>query len=251
MGMLYFDVGNTQIKWLYETANGTEYGFAPSEKIGASWLVDLERLVEAPGGIAISCVKSPDYQSKLVGLLKGVYGVDPYVAQVEKAACGMVCSYEDPRRMGVDRWLAMISVRSQVEGAFCVIDCGSAVTFDWVNAEGVHLGGFILSGLKLSVKALLEGTDQVIVDFDRLQYAGIEPGKDTTDAVYNGAVFGLVSQVEAAYEKLQKLAVNGKSTLILTGGDAKLLSDKLNAPHQLVDKLVFDGLKTVYAASKG
>ncbi len=250
MGVLFFDVGNTQIKWQYQ--EGQEQlvrGAVPSVEIAGNWLACLKRDVPEPEAIAVSCVKSAEYQARLVMLLRATFDVDPFVAVVTRQACGVTCSYQEPARLGIDRWLAMIAVRSQVSGAFCVVDCGSAVTIDWVNDQGIHLGGFIVAGLRLSITALLSGTDQVVVDDDRLQHAGVDPGKNTTDAVYNGAVSGVVSQVESAYQKLLQFSA-AEPILILTGGDAELLSGKLNVPHNLVNDLVFDGLKMLYAVSQ-
>lgn len=251
MDTLYFDVGNTQIKWLYRSEASDLYGAERSDNVGLMWAESLRKKVSEPKRIAVSCVKSSEYLSVLISSLKSAYGLEPFVANVLRAECGVVCSYDDPSRMGIDRWLAMVAVRSQFKGAFCVIDCGSAATFDWVDAEGNHVGGFILPGLKMSVSALLQGTDQVVVDADRLQVAGIEPGVSTTEAVYNGVLFSFVSQIESAFRKLMEIAGGSQVDLVLTGGDAKLLTDKIKVPHKVVGNLVFIGLEQVRRARKG
>ncbi|MCG8672343.1 MAG: type III pantothenate kinase [Pseudomonadales bacterium] len=250
MGLLLFDVGNTQIKWRFLDGDSVLRGVGSSLEGQRDWLSGLARRFSGVTGVAISCVKSAEYRAALVEDVRQLLGLDPYIAEVESRAFGLSCSYEDPSRMGVDRWLAMISAKEAFDGAFCVIDCGSAVTIDWVSVDGRHEGGFILAGLRLSIEALLGGTDQVVVDFDNLAAATTEPGVSTTEAVYHGALFGLLAQVEAAYAKLLVMAGDDDSNLILTGGDAKLLSEKLNVPHRLVDDLVFDGLRRAFYDSR-
>lgn len=245
MSLLLIDVGNTKLKWCFENGQQVLFGEMPSEKGLEQALEGVAERIGIPCRIGLSCVKSNQYEQQLVALLKAVFNRDPFVAKVSRAACGVECSYPEPTRMGVDRWLAMISVRHQVSGAFCVIDCGSAVTFDWVSAAGSHQGGYILPGLRLSIEALLQGTDQVIVDYDKLSDATLCPGSNTTDAVYNGAMFSLVAQAASAYEYLLQLAGQGECVLVITGGDAALLSANLACPHRFMDGLVFDGLKVM------
>ncbi|MDX1695326.1 MAG: type III pantothenate kinase [Ketobacteraceae bacterium] len=249
MAALLIDVGNTNFKWRWQTSDATLEGAGSSREPCTDAIARLAADIGAPERVGLACVKSQQYQEAMLDALRQHFAVEPFVARVSGAACGLVNSYQDPARMGIDRWLAMIGVRHGFEGAFCVMDCGSAVTADWVSETGQHLGGFILAGLRLSVGALLAGTDQVIVDYDKLEHADILPGASTTDAVYNGALFSLVAQVRSAYQHLQRIAGDGASQLVLTGGDAHLLARHLDCPCRIVGGLVFEGLEVMMNAA--
>lgn len=249
MSDLLIDIGNTHFKWLLRGGEQAQRGVGSSgedydDAIGllAASLGEVDR-------VGVACVKSQVYQQAMVAALQRHFGVEPFVACVSSDACGVVNSYTDPARMGVDRWLAMIAARQRAAGAFCVVDCGSAVTFDWVGRNGRHIGGYIVAGLRLAVSSLLSGTDQVIVDYDGLVDGRPEPGRNTTDAVYNGAVFSLVAQVEAAHQSLCRLAGQSSAQLVLTGGDAGLVSRFLGCEAEVVDDLVFEGLEVMMNAA--
>lgn len=243
MSDLLIDIGNTNFKWCVRGAGESAEGVGSSGEPYETSIARLAASLPRPQRIGLACVKSDVYQQEMIDALRRHFALEPFVAHVSLSDCGLINSYQEPARMGVDRWLAMIGARPHLSGAFCVVDCGSAVTIDWVAASGQHLGGFILAGLRLSVKALLAGTDQVIVDYDKLATADVLPGASTTDAVYNGALFALVAQVEAAYQHLVRVSEGEACHLIVTGGDAGLVSEHLAVPCRIMRGLVFDGLE--------
>lgn len=255
MKLLLIDAGNTKLKWCCEdTASQELVARGADGYVGAAdaIITAINQKVGKPDKVGISCVKSIPFKVELVDAVSRVWGITPFVASVESVAHGIRCSYEDPARMGVDRWLAMIAVRYRFRGCFCVVDSGSATTFDWVSSNGEHLGGFIVAGLRLSISALLAGTDQVIVDYDKLSGADPLPGKSTTDAVYHGALFSCLSQVKEAYQYLLSVQDTGEVRMVLAGGDAQLLSSHLTEiPHEIASDLVFEGLKVMLDLKEG
>ena len=251
MSNLLIDIGNTNFKWLFRAGPQSLRGVGSSGAALDDAIRELAASLGYVGRIGVACVKSVAHQQAVVAALSNHFGMVPYVASVSAQACGVVNSYAEPERMGVDRWLAMIAARARAPGAFCVVDCGSAVTLDWVSEEGRHLGGYIVAGLRLAITSLLAGTDQVIVDSDKLFDGQPTPGQNTTDAVYNGAVFSLVAQVDSAYQWLRHSCNGGGAQLVLTGGDARLVSRHLRCPHAIVDDLVFDGLETLMTTAGG
>ena len=128
----------------------------------------------------------------------------------------------------------MLAARDAVEGAFCVIDAGTAVTVDIVSAEGQHEGGVILPGPELMRRALMNDTGRIRVDtvFD----PALILGRSTTDCVNAGvwrAAFAGVQSVLAEYPTYRAL---------LTGGAAPgLLSLGVAADHR--PDLVLEGLR--------
>ena len=115
-----------------------------------------------------------------------------------------------------------------------MVDAGSAVTIDIVDADGLHLGGYIVPGLGLMHRALWEGTDQIKVELKQ----GVNianPGVSTDEAVDKGCVLMLVALIESMVERYQCLTV-------VTGGDGMLLLEQLAVDAEYLPDLVLDGL---------
>ena len=72
----------------------------------------------------------------------------PRFVTTAHAQFGVRCAYADPARLGVDRWVAVLAAYHAAHGAACVLDAGTAVTFDAVAADGRHLGGLIFPGAR-------------------------------------------------------------------------------------------------------
>ncbi|OUS30807.1 hypothetical protein A9Q99_05415 [Gammaproteobacteria bacterium 45_16_T64] len=245
MSLVYFDVGNTRAKWSLVDGGESVFGVLSlgSESPDVEAMLAITRTARK---VMISSVKDPCAIVQLTTAISEAWGVEASFACTRPEQRGLICSYEDPSRLGVDRWLAMLAGRDRVAGAFCVIDCGSAVTIDVVASDGAHIGGYILPGLQLGVSALLGGTDQVIVDCDNFAIASLEFGRNTTDAVYNGALFGLKSSVEAALSQALLVVDTGPCSLLLTGGDGALLSGLIHPESVYIENLVLDGLKLYF-----
>ena len=96
--------------------------------------------------------------------------------------------------MGEDRLANAVGAGALYATPLVVVDFGSAVTFDCVNAEGAYVGGIIAPGINLSRKALCEGTAQLPpVDFAKTQSL---LGKTTIAAMQGGLYWGYVGLVE-------------------------------------------------------
>ncbi len=148
-------------------------------------------------------------------------------------AFGVRNAYTNPGQLGADRWAALVGARAITTDAVCVVDAGSALTVDLMDASGQHLGGWITPGLRATVQALSSSTRQVRVDSGEFK-ASIAPGRVTEDAVCNGAMNAALGMVERALQQHP-----GK--VLLTGGDAESLSAFLpNAA--VVPELVLHGL---------
>ena len=86
---------------------------------------------------------------------------DVHFARSTASACGVTNSYRQPRRLGVDRWVAMIGAWSEFESSCLVVDAGTAVTIDAIDDTGQHLGGQILPGVALMARALASNTSDI------------------------------------------------------------------------------------------
>ena len=88
-------------------------------------------------------------------------GRPPEFASSTDTAAGVRNGYSNPAQLGVDRWLAVIGAFHRHRDACCVVDAGTALTIDGVDATGQHLGGFIVPGPRLMVESLLTGTSDL------------------------------------------------------------------------------------------
>lgn len=230
--ILDIDVGNSFVKWRVSDALGaTQEGSQPTCTLVKDGL-DLG-VISSLGHARISSVGAESAVTILRQQISDTFGVELQRAVVSKSAGGVRCGYPDFDKLGIDRWLAMVSAYSQFKRSLIVVDLGSAVTLDVVRKDGQHLGGYILPGLSLMRQSLHRGTAQVRVR-DHM-HDTIEPGEDTSAAVNRGSLFAVVASIE-------KLAHVHPSKLIITGGDASLVRGLLNVNSHHEPHLVLDGL---------
>ena len=165
----------------------------------------------------MASVANDSADAELIAALTASGAMTVHRATAQPTFLGLVSSYAESERMGVDRWLAMLAAHVHNEGELCVIDAGTSVTVDLLSGEGVHEGGYILPGADLMRRALSRETDRIQVG--ALEAPAIVPGNNTQACVTAGswlAVMGAVESTMAAYPDHRPL---------LTGGAAITLRD--------------------------
>jgi type III pantothenate kinase len=237
--ILQMDIGNTRAKW--RLCRGEEIVEAGAlERESATVLPDLE---QQPTALWVASVAGTSLETAMCENARARWNIEPWFARTEATALGLSNSYEEPNRMGVDRWLAMLAGWHQVGDAVCVVDAGSALTIDFVSHRGAHLGGYILPGLDSMERALLQDTDRV--RFADAPRDSIAPGRCTEHAVFNGL---LLSQAGAVALALSRQA--GDFALFFSGGNGLVLRDVLDLGGSFDPDLVLDGLALLAAQSK-
>ena len=231
MPWLLIDVGNTAIKWRLANTKGLlDAGGSVSDVSSLCQTVEAEHW----GVAGLASVASDSADAELLAALTASGARAVHRATAQSSCLGLVSSYAEPERMGVDRWLAMLAAHAHSDGALCVIDAGTAVTVDLVSAEGAHEGGYILPGADLMRRALSSETDRIEVG--ALEAPVIGPGNNTQACVTAGswrAVMGAVESTMAAYPDHRPL---------LTGGAASTLRD-LGLVATVSPDLVMEGLR--------
>ena len=167
-----------------------------------------------------------------------VYGSDPGKArdlawEVGKLRLGEVIELDvkskgippaqvlQPERAGIDRRVQALGAATLAGTAAVVVSCGTALTVDMAAADGALLGGAILPGLTLGMRALAAATARLpVVD---LKGEVAVPARDTASAIRSGILIGAAGAVE----KLLATFRPEGSTLFLTGNDADLLAPRL------------------------
>ncbi|WXL26469.1 pantothenate kinase [Ectopseudomonas mendocina] len=239
--ILELDCGNSFIKWRLLNASMASVGWGVVDNDEA--LVDVIRLRSV--GLSqcrLVSVRSDDETAALVATLENTFAVTCSVVSPARELGGVTNGYEQFERLGLDRWVAMVGAYSLAQRACLVIDLGTAVTSDFVGADGQHLGGFICPGVPLMRTQLRTHTRRTRYDALEASLAlkDVAPGRSTAEAVERGCVLmlqGFVSgQIAMAADLWQQ-----DFDVFLTGGDAALVTSV--APSaRVVPDLVFIGL---------
>jgi type III pantothenate kinase len=152
--------------------------------------------------------------------------------------------YENPRDVGADRIANALAAYTKYGGPIVVIDFGTAVTYDAINADGDYLGGAIAPGVEISLDALVSHTAML---------RRVEPvapdsviGRNTISAIQSGLVWGFVAQVEGMVKRMVD-ELGGKARVIATGGQAPLVAELTHVIEATDPLLTLDGLRLIYA----
>lgn len=237
--MLWLDVGNTRLKWQLDLGKRTLAGAAVHG--GGEALADAPIWRELSPGtpVWVACVASPILREGIVRECQQAGCPDVHWAASVAALGGLRNSYTEPARLGVDRWLAMLAAWQQQAGPAIIIDAGSAITVDWLDANGQHRGGHIVPGLSLLEQALRRGTAGVRAA--ALRADGVGPGTSTDAAVHQG-----VLAMAAGYLRFvlnEAWPESESARLLLCGGDGPLLEPFLPRAAEWRADLVLEGLR--------
>lgn len=238
--ILDLDVGNTRVKWRISHSAGREISHGACLRANTPW---IERLaVQDIDRVRISNVAGPKIKQQLQQFYTEKIAIKPEFASSTFEVIGVRNGYVEPERLGVDRWLAVLAAFDRSNSSCCVVDCGSAITIDYVAANGTHEGGVIAPGIELMRRALLADTQEIEIRSDHVDTEHSIPAAHTTEtAVELGLKYmeaGLVEIACSRYESIFREAPE----LFLTGGDARIVSNLVRRNHEVIPHLVLDGL---------
>ena len=251
MTFFAIDVGNTRLKWAqYEsTAKG-----ARALSQGAVFLEHIDRLAEfewdrlpAPTRV-LGCVVAGEAIRRRIETQLEQWDVTPswVVSSAEEA--GLKNGYDHPMRLGADRWVAMVGARhrmleqshGQPPKPLVVVMVGTAVTVEAIDPNGHFLGGLILPGHGIMLRALESGTAGLHVPTGEVKAFPT----NTSDALTSGGTFAIAGAIERMHRHLSERC--GQAPLCyMTGGAGWKMAPSMTVPFELVDSLIFDGLQTL------
>ena len=242
------DIGNARIKWARVRHGAlSEFGEAlHMEGIEQALRSFAANVTTEVSRVVGTNVAGENIAARLNKLASERWGVRPEWIDSASEQLGVTCGYADPWRLGVDRWVAVLAAHERASGPACVIDAGTAVTFDAVDAEGTHLGGLIMAGPRLVAAALNRETSDIgNTTISEVAPRGLElMGRNTNEAVEHGAMLGVAAAVDRALRVITA-ALQAEPLVLLTGGHAKALLPWLESTVQYREHLVLEGLALI------
>ena len=245
MTFMAIDVGNTRLKWaLYETPHPAAALLAQ----GAEFLDHIDRLSDtawarlpAPARM-LGCVVAGDAVKRRVEEQMELWDAPPQWVVSSAREAGLTNGYDHPTRLGCDRWVAMIGARQRMlaQGParpLVVVMVGTAVTVEAIDAEGRFLGGLILPGHGIMLRALESGTAGLHVPTGEVRLFPT----NTSDALTSGGTYAIAGAVERMVQHI--IAHCGaEPACMMTGGAGWKMAPSMTRSFELVDNLIFDGL---------
>ena len=214
---LAIDIGNTAVKWAaFDGDTLVETGYGMPE------LGKANRVLACASGNAKCTVPTLNADTPLPIKL----------------------DYKTPATLGADRIADACGAWALHRGeASLVIDAGTCITVDFLDASGVYHGGAIMPGLKMSLQALNTFTAKLpLVDIDNVKRAPVL-GRSTEDSILAGTL-GATMLALAGYVALYREKAPGLHVL-LTGGDAQRLVDAGATGWEMVPHLTLTGLNEI------
>lgn len=156
---------------------------------------------------------------------------------------GIGLNVDKPHTVGADRLAnAIASLRYTLP--VIVVDVGTAITFDIVDKNKNFLGGVIMPGINLGIKALADGTSKLTEI--KPEESPIAIGNTTETCILSGVVRGTACAVEGLLSQCEA-ELGEKATIIMTGGQAELIIKYMSRKPDFINRnLTLEGLQYYY-----
>lgn len=235
---LLCDLGNSRLKWAFWDGGLSGFGGAPyggeNDFTGV-----LQGLPQAPSAVAAISV-APRFHQLFTEFCERHWHLTPRWYGACREAAGIRSLYEPPETLGADRFAALAGARARSgRRSVCVVDCGTAITVDALDAEGVFQGGVIMPGMAASAEALRR-TASALAGTDSAGVASVL-GRKTQDAVRGGLMIGAAGAIDRVLDE-QRARLAADPLVLVTGGDAAVLAPYLKARHEIAPHLTLEGL---------
>lgn len=156
---------------------------------------------------------------------------------------GIRICYQDPGAVGADRIVDAVAVKHLYGGPACVVDFGTATTFDAISSEGDYLGGAIAPGVGIAAEALFQRAAKL----PRVELARPPSviGCNTVHAMQSGLLFGYVGLVEGMVARFRS-ELGPETKVVGTGGLVEIISAETDAIDIQAPWLTLDGLRILW-----
>lgn len=198
------------------------------------------------GGILASSV--PPMLATFTELCRAQFGWTPLIVSAG-IKTGIKIRTDNPREVGADRVANALAAKTLHGAPAIVIDFSPITIFDAVNAQGDYVGSAIVPGLNISADALFRSAAQLL----RVELAPPESespiGKNTTNAVRAGLIYGYVSMIEGMVARFKK-ELGANALVIATGEQISLVTSQTRVVDVMDEQLTLRGLQLMYALNQ-
>jgi len=244
--ILVIDAGNSRMKWgLHGPRGWIAQGAVPNADVATLALRDWQNLPRPSRVVGVN-VAGEAARVRVEGqLARWRLPIEWLTATAE--AAGVVNRYDRPAQLGADRWVALVAARKRAVASelfpppCVVVNAGTAVTIDALDADGVFRGGLILPGMRLMLRALSDNTSALKVPPGTFQHFPT----NTPDALYSGAIHAACGAIELMREALRREDAGARC--FIAGGAAHEIAPYLAGPVEVVDNLVLEGVLVLAA----
>ncbi len=253
--LLTIDIGNTNLT----------LGLYEGDKLGAHWRLatDHNRMPDEYGlqflgllqnagktlkdikGIVLASVVPP-LTGRVVQACREYLKQEPLVVDAG-VKTGIKIRYEDPKAVGADRVCDAVAVMKLYGGPACVVDFGTATTFNAVTKDGEYLGGAITAGINLAAEALY--TRAAKLPRIDLQVPPSVIGRNTVHAMQSGLLFGYVSMVEGMVSRF-RAELGEDMKVVATGGLAEVVAHETKVIDIIAPWLTLEGLRLIWEINR-
>lgn len=255
--VLVVDVGNTNITYgVYQGKNllttfrmmskmprtSDEYGVLITELLNKNKIE-----VKAIEGVIIASVV-PNVMHALTGAIKR-YVNQNLIIVGPGIKTGIKITTENPREIGSDRVVDAVAAYELYGGPVLVIDFGTATTYDLVTADGCFAAGITAPGIRISAKALWEGTAK-LPEIEIKKPASIL-AQETISSMQAGLVYGQIGQTEYIIKKVREESGNPDLKVVATGGLGRIISEETTEIQEYNNALTLEGLRIIYEKNRG
>ena len=254
--LLTLDLGNTNLTiGLYDGETLTRHWRLSTDAVrmpdeyGLQLLGLLQNAGRTPAdleGAALSSVVPP-LTGRLSQACREYLQQEPLVVDTG-VKTGIRIRYEDPKAVGADRVCDAVAVLHLYGGPACIIDFGTATTFNALTKSGDYLGGAITAGVNLAAEALFARAAKLPrIDLQRPPNV---IGRNTVHAMQSGLLYGYVSMVEGMVGRF-RAELGAEMKVVATGGLAELVSQETKVIDVLAPWLTLDGLRMIWEMNRG
>lgn len=254
--LLTIDIGNTNtMLGLYADENlGPHWRLATNhDRMPDEYAMDMLALFQhvniSTGDVTGVAIASgvPPLTSKWSQVCETYLGCTPLVINATMQD-ELTVLYDNPASVGADRIVDAVAAFRRYGGPLCIVDFGTATTFEAVTAVGEYLGGAIVPGINISADALYQRAAKLPkVDIARPPSA---IGRNTIHAMQSGLLFGYVSLIEGMVARFK--AELGEETIVVgTGGLAPIIASETTVIDHIEPWLTLDGIRMIYETVGG
>jgi type III pantothenate kinase len=240
---LVVDVGNSRIKWgrcADGSASIAAVASLPPEDPEA-WQRQFNEWRLGPGETWVVSGVHPERRDRLIEWLRVRSGAVHLID--DPAQLSLEVALAKPRAVGIDRLLAAVAGNGRRRAGVpaVIIDAGSAVTVDWLDANGTFRGGAIFPGFRLMAQSLHDYT-ALLPQVEIPRAVPPLPGTSTPAAMEAGIFWSVAGGINAIVAQLAALS-GASPDLWITGGDGTLLQTAIDGRAHLWPEMTLEGLR--------